>query len=130
VYKGEISRTAGFQEEGHRKETTLSTIGKRSLKARGLPLTEAGPDHPIYKRGLIIGGVSTSPSSTSGSEEKKVQSKKDQPKDGALPPEVSKEEAERLFQESLPEFLEGMKASALHQWKGSPSEKTEDTEDE
>ena len=31
--------------------------GKLTQKGKRLEMREAGPDHPIFKRGLIVGGV-------------------------------------------------------------------------
>lgn len=102
----------------------MSTIGRKTLAERGLRSTEAGPDHPIYKRGLIIGGVSTSPSSTSGSGEPKAQ-----PKDGASPPNISKEEMDRQFQEAMKEHDEEIREAALNQWGASTPDDPEESGD-
>ena len=44
------------------ENTAMSTIGTKTRK--GPPLRkEASPDHPIYKRGFVIGGLYSSASS-------------------------------------------------------------------
>ncbi len=104
----------------------MSTIGRKSLKERGLRSTEAGPDHPIYKRGLIIGGVSTSPLSKSGPDS----GRKPQEEPSASSTELTKEEIDRQFQAHLKGFHDEIAEAALNQWGASPSEDTEDAEDE
>lgn len=77
--------------------------------------------HPL-KGGLIVFGQKRPDSS-----EKSSTPEKNKPQEE---PSVSQEEKKHQFQEHLKEHDEEIAEAALNQWKGSPSEKTEDTEDE
>jgi hypothetical protein len=43
----------------------MPTTGKKTHKGKGFSIPEAPPDHPIYKRGFVIGVVRSIPSSKS-----------------------------------------------------------------
>lgn len=40
----------------------MSTTGRKILKEMGLESVEAGPDHPIYRRGWIVDSQNTTKS--------------------------------------------------------------------
>lgn len=78
------------------------------------------PGHPFYGNRIFFKMMRPEESEKSSTQEKEASQQSTSASE-----KPSKEEAERLFQESLPDHLEEIRESALHQWKGSPSEKTE-----
>ena len=86
------------------------------------------PDgHPIKGGRIIFGQRRPSSSETISTPEEAAP--KIQPEDGASPPKLTQEELDKQFQEMLEEHAEGMRESALHQWKGSPSEKADNQQE-
>ena len=47
----------------------MSKIGKEIFKGKRFSITPASPDHPIYSRGLMIGGTTSKKSSKDAPED-------------------------------------------------------------
>jgi len=45
-------------KETEEESDEVTTPARKTLKERGLIIGEAGPDHPVYRRGWTIGGTS------------------------------------------------------------------------
>jgi hypothetical protein len=71
-------------KETEEKKEEVRGTHRKSLKESGLPLLEAGPDDPIYRRGWTVGGTSLKRPHT-GSQEVKEKESADNPSEKHKP---------------------------------------------
>jgi len=108
----------------------MHTTGKVIREGGEFKIMEASPDHPIYKRGFVIGGRTLKPSSSatpatnSSKERKKPDTKQTSPEKSNIP-RVPKTMAEH--DRELQEWMDsGIYEAARHQMgAGTPFETTE-----